>query len=298
MKVAVSGSSGLIGTALVPALKSAGHEVVRLVRREQRAADEIEWDPTHDVIRPPGLAGVDAVVNLSGAGIGDKRWTPERKREILDSRVGPTRLLAETVAKLDPRPAAFLSGSAVGWYGDTGDVAKTEEDPAGGGFLAEVVRQWEAAAQPAIDAGVRTVLLRSGVVLSKEGGALARQLPFFKVGAGGRLGSGKQYLSWISIEDEVGAILHALTHEELNGPVNLVAPAPVTNAEFTSELGHALHRPTLVPIPLFGPRALFGKEMVEEMLLRGQRVLPARLEASGYQFQSADLGSALRKLLA
>lgn len=297
MKVAVSGASGLIGSALVPVLRGAGHDVVRLVRKPPQSTDEVEWDPAHGIIRSPGLAGVNAAVNLSGAGIAEKRWTPERKRVLLESRLGATRLLAETVATLSPQPEAFLSGSAIGWYGDTGSIAKTEEDPAGAGFAADLVRQWEEAAEPAAAAGVRTVLLRSGIVLSTEGGALAKQLPLFKLGAGGRLGTGEQYLSWISIDDEVGAILHALTHDDLTGPVNLVAPAPVTNAEFTVELGRALHRPTVLPVPLIGPRALFGRELVEELFLRGQRVMPARLEASGYQFRAPDLPTALRRIL-
>lgn len=297
MKAAVSGASGLIGSALVPVLRAAGHDVVRLVRRPPQSSDEVEWDPAQGVIRPPGLDGVDAVVNLSGAGIADKRWTPERKQVLTESRLGPTRLLAETVASLSPQPAVFLSGSAIGWYGDTGSVAKTEEDPAGAGFAADLVRQWEEAATPAAAAGVRTVLARSGIVLSADGGALAKQLPLFKMGVGGRLGTGEQYLSWISIDDEVGAILHALTHDDLNGPVNLVAPAPVTNAEFTTELGRVLRRPTVLPVPLVGPRALFGRELVEELFLRGQRVMPARLEASGYQFRAPDLTTALRRIL-
>lgn len=297
MKVVVSGASGLIGSALVPALVSAGHEVVSLVRRPASGPGEISWDPAGGVIGPPGLDGADGVVNLSGTGIADKKWTEARKQEILSSRLDSTRLLARTMATLDPLPRVFCSGSAVGWYGDTGPVARTEEDPAGPGFLADVVRQWEEAAQPAADAGIRTVLLRTGVVLSAKGGALAKQLPLFKLGLGGRFGRGDQYLAWVSVDDEVGAIVHCLTHDDISGAVNVCAPAPVTNAEFATTLGKVLHRPTALPVPLFGPRLLFGREVVDEMLLAGQRVLPARLQSSGYQFQTPDLESALRRVL-
>jgi hypothetical protein len=297
VKVVVSGASGLIGSALVPALASAGHEVVVLVRRPASGPGEISWDPAGGVIGPPGLDGVDGVVNLSGTGIADKKWTEERKREILQSRLDSTRLLARTLIALDPRPQVFCSGSAVGWYGDAGPAARTEEDPAGPGFLAEVVRQWEEAAQPAAEAGIRTVMLRTGVVLSAKGGALAKQLPLFKLGLGGRLGRGDQYLAWVSIDDEVGAIVHCLTHDDISGPVNVCAPAPVTNAEFTATLGKVLHRPTALPVPLVGPRLLFGREVVDEMFLAGQRVLPARLQGSGYKFLTPDLESALRRVL-
>ncbi len=298
MKVVVSGASGLIGSALVPALAAAGHDIVRLVRRPASGSDEISWDPAGGVIGPPGLVGVDGLVNLSGAGIAAGKWTEDRKREILRSRLDSTRLLARTMATLDPAPRVFCSGSAVGWYGDAGPVARTEEDPAGPGFLADVVRQWEEAAQPAADAGIRTVLLRTGVVLSARGGALARQLPLLRLGLGGRFGRGDQYVPWIGIDDEVGAILHCLTHDDISGAVNVCAPAPVTNAEFTATLGRVLHRPTALPVPLVGPRLLFGREMVDEMLLAGQRALPGRLQASGYRFQTADLESALRRVLA
>ena len=298
MKVAVAGSSGLIGTGLVAGLRSEGHEVVRLVRRAAEARDEVRWDPRRGELDADDLEGVDAFVNLAGAGIGDKRWTPERRKEVLDSRVVPTRLLAETAAKLDPLPSAFLGGSAVGWYGhDSGDTEKTEADPHGTGFLADVVVAWEQAAQAAEEAGIRTVLLRSGVVQSTAGGALAKQLLPFKLGLGGRLGSGRQHLSWISLADEVGAIMFCLTQEGLSGPVNLTAPNPVTNAEFTKTLGRLLHRPTLVPTPTPALKALFGEDMVREMLLGGQRAIPAKLQEHGFRWLHPTLDVALRDIL-
>ena len=298
MKIAVAGSSGLIGTGLLAGLRSEGHEAVRLVRRPAEGRDEVSWDPVRGELDPAHLAGVDAIVNLAGAGIGEKKWTPERRKEVLDSRVVPTRLLAETAAKLDPLPKAFLGGSAVGWYGyDTGDAEKTEADPPGSGFLADVVVAWEQATQAAQDAGIRTVLLRSGVVLSTAGGALAKQLLPFKLGLGGRLGSGRQHLSWISLADEVGAIMFCLGQEELSGPVNLTAPNPVTNAEFTKTLGRVLHRPTPFPTPTTALNALFGEDLVREMLLGGTRALPAKLEEHGFRWLHPTLEVALRDLL-
>lgn len=298
MKVAVAGSSGLIGTGLQAALRSEGHEVVRLVRRPAEGRDEVRWDPVRGELDPAHLGGVEAFVNLAGAGIGDKKWTPERRKEVLDSRVVPTRLLAETAAKLDPLPRAFLGGSAVGWYGyDTGDTEKTEADPPGHGFLTDVVMAWEQAAAPAKEAGIRTVLLRSGIVQSSAGGVLARQLAPFKLGLGGRLGSGRQYLPWISLADEVGAIMFCLTAEEVSGPVNLTAPEPVTNAEFTRTLGRLLHRPTLVPTPPAALKALFGENLVREMLLGGTRAVPAKLQEHGFRWLHPTLEVALRDIL-
>ena len=298
MKVAVAGSSGLIGTGLLAALRSEGHEVVRLVRRPAEGRDEVPWDPVHGELDPAQLEGVDAFVNLAGAGIGDKKWTPERRKEVLDSRVVPTRLLAETAAKLDPRPQAFLNASGVGWYGyDTGDVEKTEGDPPGHGFLADVVVAWEQATKAAEEAGIRTVLLRSGVVLSTAGGALAKQLLPFKLGLGGRLGSGQQHLPWISLADEVGAIVFCLTSEDLSGPVNLTAPSPVTNAEFTRTLGRLLHRPTILPTPTPALKVLFGEDMVREMLLGGTRAVPAKLQEHGFRWLHPTLDVALRDIV-
>lgn len=298
MKVAVAGSSGLIGSGLVPALVQDGHQVVRLVRRAPAGPAEVRWDPVAGDLDPADLAGVEGFITLAGAGIGDKKWTPERRKEVLDSRVVSTRLLAETAAKLDPKPEVFLSGSAVGWYGyDGGAAERTEADPAGRGFLADVVVAWEQAAEAAGQAGIRTVLLRTGIVLSAAGGALAKQLLPFKMGLGGRIGSGRQYLPWISLADEVAAIMFCLTEGSLSGPVNLTAPAPVTNAEFTKALGRALHRPTLVPTPTVALNALLGPDAVEEMLLGGARVRPARLEEAGFRWLHPTLEVALNDIL-
>jgi len=298
MKVAVAGSSGLIGSGLVPALRRDGHDVVRLVRRAAQERDEVRWDPTRGELDPADLEGVEAFINLAGAGIGDKRWTPERRKVVLDSRVVPTRLLAEAAAKLDPKPKAFLNGSAVGWYGfDGGSKEMTEGDPPGTGFLVDVVVAWEQATEAAEQAGIRTVLLRSGIVQSTAGGALAKQLLPFKLGVGGRIGSGQQYLPWISLADEVAAIVFCLTDEQMSGPVNLTAPAPVTNAEFTKSLGHALHRPTLMPIPTLALKVLFGEDIVHEMLLGGTRALPAKLEKAGFRWLHPTLDVALEDIL-
>jgi uncharacterized protein (TIGR01777 family) len=295
MDVLVTGSSGLIGTALVAALREAGHRPVRLVRGSA-SGDTVTWDPAGGTIDGPSLEGLDAVVHLAGAGIGDHRWTDSYKAEIRDSRVRGTTLLAETLAGLSRPPAVLLSGSAIGVYGDRGDEELDETSPPGTGFLAEVCVAWEAAAQPAIDAGIRTSFLRTGIVLSPAGGALKKQLPLFKAFLGGRFGSGRQYQSWISIDDEVGAILHLLS-ADVPGPVNLTAPQPATNAEFTAALGAVLGRPTKVPVPAFGPRLLLGRELADNLLFSGQRVLPAKLEASGYVFHHPTLDGALRALL-
>lgn len=298
MKVAVAGSSGLIGSGLVPALRRDGHEVLRLVRRPGDGRDEIQWDPVRGQLDPADLQGVEAFINLCGAGIGDKKWTPERRKEVLDSRVLSTRLLAETAAKLDPKPRVFLNGSATGWYGSEGGATvHTEGDPHGTGFLADVVVAWEKAAEGAEQAGIRTVLLRSGVVLSTAGGALAKQLLPFKLGLGGRIGSGHQYLAWISLADEVAATMFCLTEEQVAGPVNVVAPAPVTNAEFTKQLGHAVHRPTLVPIPLPVLKLLLGEDIVREMLLGSTRVRPKVLEDAGFRWLHPTLDAALSDIL-
>jgi uncharacterized protein (TIGR01777 family) len=298
MKVAVAGSSGLIGSGLVPALHGDGHEVVRLVRGDANGRGEIAWHPSEGILDPKDLDGIDAVVNLAGAGIGDKRWTDERKKLIVDSRVGGTALLAETMAKLDKQPRAFLSGSAVGWYGyDAGDAEKTEDDPRGAGFLADVVEAWEGATAAAQTAGIRVVHLRTGIVQSTAGGALAKQLLPFKVGLGGRLGSGRQYIPWISLADEVAAIRKCLMDDTLSGPVNLTAPEPVTNREYTKTLGAAVNRPTLLPIPLFPIRAAMGRELVDEMLLGGNRVLPIKLEGAGFEWRHPTLQAAFRDIL-
>lgn len=295
MDVLVTGSSGLIGTALVAALREAGHRPIRLVRRPT-SGDTVTWDPAAGTIDAASLEGLDAVVHLAGAGIGDHRWTDAYKAEIRDSRVLGTALLAETLAGLSRPPAVLLSGSAIGVYGDRGDEALDETAVPGTGFLAEVCLAWEAAAQPAVDAGIRTTFLRTGIVLSPAGGALKKQLPLFKAFLGGRFGSGRQYQSWISIDDEVGAILHLLS-ADVPGPVNLTAPQPATSAEFAKALGAVLGRPAAVPVPAFGPRLLLGRELADNLLFTGQRVLPAKLEASGYAFGHPSVDVALRALL-
>ena len=294
MKIAVSGASGLIGSALVPALEAEGHDVMRLVRRTAASSAELEWDPASRTIDASGLAGVDAIVTLSGATIG-RRWTTRRKREILDSRVATTSLLATTAAKLDPRPGVLVCAGGIGIYGDRGDEILTEESETGGGFLAEVGTAWEAAADPAREAGIRVVHLRQGIVLSRWGGALARMLTPFKLGAGGRIGSGRQWWSWISSDDLIGAYRFALK-SNLDGAVNLVSPNPVTNAQLARALGKAVRRPTLVPFPSAVARTIFG-EMAEEVLLTGQRALPARLLAAGFGFDYPELNSALERAL-
>lgn len=295
-RIVVAGASGLIGSALVASLQQQGHTVVRLVRRPAQGTGEITWDPAAGVLEPTALDGADAVVNLSGAGIGDRRWTDAYKRELLQSRLTATDLLARTIAASSARPGVFLSGSAIGAYGARGDEELTEASPLGNDFLADLCRQWEAATAPASAAGTRVAHLRTGIVLSPKGGALKKQLPLFKLGLGGRFGSGRQWQSWISIDDEVGAISHLLT-AEVEGPVNLTAPAPVTNREFTKRLAEVLHRPALLPIPSFGPKLLLGGELADALLYTGQRVLPAKLQASGYRFEHASLDAALRAAL-
>ena len=288
MLIAVTGSSGLIGEALVTSLRGDGHEVRRVVRRRPSAPDEVQADAA-------GLAGVDAVVHLAGEPIASKRWTAEQKRRIRDSRVEGTKALVDVLSELDPRPRVLLSGSAVGFYGDGGEAELDESSPPGSGFLAEVVTEWEAAAAPAADAGIRTVLLRTGIVLSPEGGALGPQLPLFKLGLGGPIGSGRPWWPWITIDDEVGAIRHLLT-TEVEGPVNLCAPNPARQRDVAKALGAALHRPAVLPVPKFGPRLLLGKELADSLLGDSLRVVPRRLLESGYVFRHPDLGPALAAL--
>jgi uncharacterized protein (TIGR01777 family) len=298
MKVAVTGSSGLIGQALVPALRSDGHEVLRLVRRTPRTADEHRWDPSHHRIDPLVLADVDAVVNLAGVGIGDRRWTAAHRREVLASRVDSTTTVSQALSDLassgDGRPRTLLSGSAVGYYGDTGDRVVDESAPAGTGFLADVCVQWEAATAPAAAVGVRVALLRTGLVLGR-GGMMSRIRPLFQLGLGGRLGSGQQYWPWISLRDEVDAIRFLLTND-VSGPVDLTGPAPVTNAEFTRTLGRLLHRPTVLPVPGIALSLVLG-DFAQEGVLAGQRAVPAVLSRAGFQHTDHDLESALRAAL-
>jgi len=267
-----------------------GHDV-------PRGVDAIVWDPDEGTIDAAELEGVGGVVHLAGAGIGDRRWTPSRKRTILESRTHGTRLLAETLARLDRKPSVLVSGSAVGYYGNRDDEACTEVTTPGTDFLGDVCTQWEAAAEPAVQAGIRVVWTRSGIVLGRNGGVLRRLLPPFRMGLGGRTGSGQQWMSWIALEDEVAAMIHALGTESLRGPVNLTAPNPVTNTEFAATLGRVLHRPAAIPTPLLPLKAVYGGELVQHLLVDGQRVLPAALEANGFAFQYPTLEPALRSVL-
>lgn len=295
--VVVSGSSGLVGQALVAALRRRGDIVRRLVRRPARTEDEAQWDPAAGSIDPEALQAASAVVHLAGAGIGDQRWSRARRAEIRDSRVRGTTTLASAIVEA-ARPSVWVSGSAVGIYGDRGDEELDEDSAPGDGFLAEVCQEWEAATGPAADAGIRVVLLRTGVVLAREGGALARQLPLFRLGLGGPLGDGRQWVSWIALADEVGAILHAIDHGDLSGPVNATAPHPATNAELTQALGAAVHRPTRLPVPRRLLQLAMGSQLTEEALLVSQRVLPRRLERSGYRFVHPDIEGAIAAALA
>src|SRR4051812_34752228 len=300
MHVVVSGSSGLIGTALQRRLTSDGHRVTRLVRSRPAsgpgAPGTVAWDPARGVLDPASLVGVDAAVNLAGAGIGDHRWTDEYKRTVMDSRVRSTELLSGVLARLEPRPTVLLSGSAIGFYGDRGDEVLDESSGPGSGFLSEVCLAWEAATLPAAEAGIRVAHLRTGIVLAAEGGALRKQLPLFKLGLGGRFGRGRQWQSWVALEDEVAAIVHLLT-ADVAGPVDITAPQPVTNAEFGKTLGHVLGRPAVLPVPAFGPGLLLGRELTNALLFESQRVVPKVLTASGYEFRHPQLAPALRSIL-
>jgi len=294
MKIAVTGASGLIGSALLPALGVAGHDVVRFVRAAPRRDDERQWFPDERRLDPAHLADVDAVIHLAGAGVADKRWTDARKEVILRSRVDGTTAVADAMAA-SGHPKVLLSASAIGWYGDTGDRLTDERGPHGQGFLADVVEQWEQATVPAEKAGVRVAHLRTGIVLSGTGGALAKQAKIARLGLGAPLGSGRQWVSWISLADEVAAIRHLLT-TDVEGPVNLVAPAPVTNREFTKALNKVVRRPTFpVPVPGFVLKTVLG-EFAEDVLA-GQRLEPAVLERSAFAFRHRYLESALRAVL-
>lgn len=300
MDVAITGSTGMIGTALRRSLEADGHTVIPVVRRPAQAGERVvEWNPAIGTIDAAGLEGLDAVVHLAGEGIGEKRWTETQKRVILESRTRGTVLLTEALASLTSPPPVLLSGSAIGFYGDRGDEQLTEASGPGEPdmFLTDVVTAWEAAAQPAVDAGIRVAFIRTGIVLTKEGGALPQLLPLFKLFLGGKMGSGKQWMSWISIDDEIGAIRWLLDHD-LSGPVNLVAPNAVTNAEFSKVLGEVLHRPSFLPVPAFGPRLLKGGELADELLFASQRVAPEVLSASGFAFEHPTLDVALRAVLA
>jgi uncharacterized protein len=298
MDVVVSGASGFIGSALVDSLRNDGHRVLSLRRGGITNGDDIGWDPDSGRIDAPALEGVDAVVHLAGEGIGEKRWTDEQKRRIRDSRVRGTAALAAAIASRERKPRVFVSASAIGYYGNRGDEVLTEESKSGDDFFSEVCRLWEAETQPAVDAGVRTVIARSGVVLGRHGGALQRMLLPFKLGLGGRQGSGKQWMSWITLDDEVAALRHAIDGESLRGPVNFTAPNPVMNADFATLLGLALHRPTFLPTPLLPLKLRFGEELVESLLLVSQRVLPRKLEASSFVFSAPTLPRAFELVLA
>ncbi|MER6440295.1 TIGR01777 family oxidoreductase [Streptomyces sp. NPDC001185] len=294
-RVVIAGASGLIGSALTRSLTADGHEVVRLVRREPRGRDEVRWDPEGRGIGAGALAGCAAVVNLAGAGIASRRWTESYKRTIRESRVRGTTVLAEAVASLDERPSVFVNGSAIGFYGDTGDRAVDESAGPGEGFLPSVCVAWEEAAAPAREAGVRTVLARTGLVVAREGGAWGRLFPLFRAGLGGRLGDGRQYWSFISVHDEVAALRYLLDTVSLSGPVNLTAPQPLTNREITEAMGRVLRRPTVLGAPAGVLRAALG-DMAEDVL-GSQRVLPTRLLESGFGFTYPSIEETLRAAL-
>jgi uncharacterized protein (TIGR01777 family) len=293
MKIAIAGASGLVGSVLVPVLEKDGNAVVRLVRSTPKAG-EIEWHPNQDSIEPAKLEGFDVIVNLAGENIAAGRWTDDQKRKIRESRVNGTHLMSEAIAKLSRPPSAFICASATGIYGDRDDELLDEQSESGSGFLAGVCREWEMATEPASKAGVRVVNLRFGPIMSREGGMLAKLLTPFKMGLGGKVGSGRQFISWVSIDDAVNAMKLAIDNQSIRGPLNIVSPHPVTNEEFTKVLGHVLNRPTALAIPAFAARLTFG-EMADEMLLTSQRVMPKRLVAAGYQFQYPELEGALRR---
>lgn len=295
MHVLVTGSNGLLGGALVPFLTTGGHEVTRLVR-SPAGEGQVHWDPAAGELDAATLPALDAVVHLAGENISEGRWTEDKKRRILESRVKGTRLVAESLARREKPPRVLVCASAIGFYGDRGDETVDERSAPGAGFLADVCRQWEDAAEAARTAGIRVVHLRFGVILSASGGALAKMLLPFRVGAGGVLGDGKQYMSWVALDDAVGAVHFALTRESLRGPVNAVAPNPVTNREYTHTLGKVLSRPTIVPVPAFAARLAFG-EMADALLLSSTRVEPRVLQEAGYDFRFAGLQDALRHLL-
>ena len=293
--MAIAGSSGLIGTALVSALRAADHLVLRIVRRAPANGDELQWHPDSGEFDPAGLAGVDAVINMCGVGVADKRWSGAVKQTLRDSRIDPTEVITEAVVAA--QVPVLINASGVGYYGDTGGRIVDESAPAGQGFLAQLSADWEAATRPASAAGVRVVLARAGVVLSPAGGLLSKLRPLFALGLGGRLAGGRQYMPWISLEDEIRALLFAMDNPKLAGPVNLTGPAPVTNSEFTAALGRALNRPAPWLVPGFALRALLG-EFAGDGLLGGQRAIPAALERAGFTFRHNTIGEALAVITA
>ena len=296
MKVLVTGATGMVGSTLIPFLSTGGHETYRLMRSASQEPNDIPWDPARGEIAQSRLEGLDGVVHLAGENIAGRRWTTKVKQRLRDSRIEGTRLLCESLAKLKNPPKVVVCASAIGYYGDRGNESLTEESPAGSGFLPELCVEWEKACEPARAAGIRVVNLRIGVVLSLKGGALQQMKLPFQFGAGGVMGSGQQYWSWIALDDLIGAILHCLTHEPLQGPVNATAPNPATNYEFTKTLGAVLKRPTLVPLPAFAARLALG-EMANDLLLASARVLPTRLQVTGFQFRYPTLEQALRHAL-
>lgn len=297
MHVAITGSTGLVGSALVASLTEDGHQITRLVRRSSRAPDEASWDPQGGDLDPQTLQHVDAVVHLAGEPIGERRWTDEQKRRIRDSRVESTRLLAETLATMDNGPGVLACASGADYYGDRGDEVLTEDSGPGTSFLAQVCVDWEAAADPAREAGVRVAHLRTGLVLARQAVALKRLLLLFRVGLGGRFGSGRQYWPWIALDDVVGLYRATMGDEPLQGPVNAVAPEPVTNAEFTRALARVLRRPAVVPVPRFGPKLVLG-ELADTLLFHSKRALPERALAHGYDFAHPHIEQALHHVLA
>ena len=293
MKIAIAGASGLVGSALIHALTGGDVAITRLVRQAPKTG-EIEWHPNQDQVSAQSLEGFDVIINLAGENLAGGRWTDEHKRKIRDSRVSGTHLLSEAIAKMEVKPRVFVCASATGIYGDRDDEVLDEQSESGGGFLAGVCREWEKACEPATKAGVRVVNLRFGPILAHEGGMLAKLLTPFKMGMGGKVGTGKQYISWVALEDAVNAIKLAINDQSVQGPLNVVSPNPVTNEEFTKTLGHVLNRPTALAMPAFAARLAFG-EMADEMLLVSQRVMPKRLTAAGFQFQYPELEGAMKK---
>ena len=291
-RIAIAGASGFIGSALAKHLESMGHAVIRIGRRENPKHGNIKWDPANGVLDPAGLAGVRIIINLCGENTGERRWSPEFKKKLIDSRVIPTDLLARTIASLDPHPRVLVNMSAIGYYGDRGDEEIDEESGSGHGFLAELVRKWEGAADPARAAGIRVVHPRSAPVLHPAGGMLQKLIPYVKLGGGAIIGSGQQWVSWISRTDVIRALSWASLHESLSGPLLVSSPAPVRNADFMRTLARTLHRPTLVKVPEFAVRAMFG-EMGEETVLSGQKIIPRQLLDSGFQFDHPALDEAL-----
>lgn len=297
MKIIVAGASGFVGAALLPALRGEGHRVLRLVRREARADDEVQWNPSASVLDARRLEGVEAAINLAGENLAGRRWSAEQKQRIFKSRVDTTRTLSAALVRMSPKPHVLINASAIGIYGDRGDERLDEGATCGLGFLAEICRVWEAETAVVEQAGIRTVRARFGTILAKEGGALAKMLPAFRWGVGGPFGSGRQWMSWVSRDDVVGALLHALKTPALSGPVNVVAPEPVTNRDFATTLGRVVHRPAFLPAPAWGLRLALGREMTDEALLASAHVVPAALLKTGYRFHHPALEGALRAML-